>query len=266
MPEPNPVTRDAIVRALASALEPLPWVDAFWEGGSAAFGRADAYSDVDLYAVVADDKVPAAFERIEDALRELSPIRRKYEPAWPPESGTAQAFYRLEDAGEYLLVDLAVFKRSAPEKYLEPELHGHAVFAFNKNHAVAVPSLDCSAFVTKLLERRERLRARVDLFGPFVTKELLRRNLLGAVEAYQRVVLDALVQALWMRYHPAHYAFGMRYATYELPREVVSHLERLCCVTGAEDLEAKHREAIQWFHETIDQATEDSVRLAIQRP
>ncbi len=266
MPDPSPVTRDAIMRALTEALEPLPWVDALWEGGSAAFGRADALSDVDVYAVVVDDRLADAFRVIEDALRRLSPIRRRYEPAWPPESGTAQAFYRLERASEYLLVDLAVFKRSAADKYLELELHGRAVFAFNKGGAVAVPSLDRDAFVAKLLERRDRLRARVELFGPFVAKELLRGNGLGALEAYQRVVLDSLGQVLWMRYHPAHYAFGLRYAFYEWPREAVSRLERLSCVTGRNELEGKCLEAVAWFRETADEVREDGVRAALALP
>lgn len=263
MPDAHPVTRNAIVRALTAALEPLPWVDAFWEGGSAAFGRLDAYSDIDLYAVVADDKVADAFRAIEEALTDLSPIQLKYEPAWPPESGTAQAFYRLERASEYLLVDLAVFQRSASDKYLEPELHGRAVFAFNKGGAVEVPTLERDAFVAKLLERRDRLRRRVELFSPFVSKELLRKNAIGALEAYQRIVLDSLVQVLWMEHHPVHYAFGMRYLTYELPREVVSRLERLSYVARSGDLAAKCREGLDWFRETADRVTEEGVRSRI---
>lgn len=266
MRDPTVVSREQIVRTLAAALEPLPWVDAFWEGGSAAFGRVDAYSDVDLYTVVADDRLADAFHAIEDALQPLSPIRTKYEPEWPPESGTAQAFYRLERASEYLLVDLAVFKRSAADKYLEPELHGKAVFAFNKGGAIAIPALDRDAFVAKLLERRDRLRLRVGLFGAFVSKEILRRNGLGAVEAYQKVVLDSLVQVLWMRYHPAHYAFGMRYAGYEWPADVAARLERLAYVAGIEDLDAKRREALAWFRETADHITGNGVRSRLDGP
>lgn len=265
MPEARSVSRGAILRTLTDALVPLPWVDAFWEGGSAAFGRLDAYSDLDLYAVVADDKLADAFLVIEAALRSLSPIRMKYEPSWPPESGTSQAFYRLEGATDYLLVDLAVFQRSARDKYLEPELHGKAVFAFNKRGAVVTPTLDRDAFVARVLERRDRLRVRVALFGPFVTKELLRRNRLGAFEAYQKIVLDSLVQVLWMRYHPVHYSFGMRYAADELPRDVVSRLGRLAYVTGPDDLKRKYSAAVRWFRETVDHVTEEDVRYRLTR-
>ena len=263
MTEASPITRETIVRTLSAALEPLPWVDAFWEGGSAAFGRADAWSDADLYVVVADDRLGEAFPVVERALTTLSPISLKYEPAWPPESGTAQAFYRLEKAGEFLLVDLAVFRRSACDKYLEPELHGQALFSFNKGGAVTVPSLDKEAFLAKLLARRDRLRMRVELFAPFVTKELLRGNGLGALEAYERVILDALGQALWMRYRPAHYAFGMKYAKHELPAEVVSRLEQLSFVARPDELAGKTREAVAWFQETVNGVTEAGVRSSL---
>lgn len=259
MPEAT-VTHDAIVRALAAALEPLPFVDAMWEGGAAGFGRLDEWSDVDLYLVAADDRVADTFLAVEDALVRMSPIRRKYEPAWPPESGIAQAFYRLERASEFLLVDLAVLKRSAPDKYLEPELHGRALFAFNKGGAVTIPSLDMDGFVRKLLDRRERLAARTDLFSHFVTKELHRRNTLGALEAYQRIVLDALIQVLRMRHAPAHYAFNVRYVPHELPADVVHRIERLSFVATAEELPAKTQEALSWFRETVSEVTEARVR------
>ena len=257
------MTHDAIVHALTQELEPLPFVDAMWEGGAAGFGRLDEWSDVDLYIVAADDRVPDTFRAVEAALTRLSPIRLKYEPVWPPESGIVQAFYRLERASEYLLVDLAVLKRSAPDKYLEPELHGKALFAFNKGGTVQVPRLDADGFVRKLLDRRDRLVLRMALFAPFVTKELHRRNALGSLEAFQRIVLDSLLQALRMRYAPAHYSFSVRYVPYELPPDVVRRLEELSFVRSLEDLPEKNRMAIEWFQESVGTVTEEEVRRRI---
>ncbi|MBF8284247.1 MAG: Nucleotidyltransferase protein, partial [Anaerolineales bacterium] len=52
--EPNtmpqlPITRSSILTALRAALEPLPYVHAIWEGGAAAFGRVDEWSDCDFH-------------------------------------------------------------------------------------------------------------------------------------------------------------------------------------------------------------------------
>lgn len=264
MPEPNSVTREAIVQALVETLEPLPYVDAFWEGGAASYQRLDAWSDLDLYLVVADDCIAETLRAVEDALSALSPIRRKYEPAWPAESGIAQAFYRLERTTEYLLVDLAVLKRSAPDKFLETEVHGRALFAFNKGHAVSVPPLDVDAFLKKLLDRRERLSERIALFGPFVSKELHRKNGLGALEAYQRIVLDALVQVLQMRYAPAHHGFSVRYARYELPPDVVARLEDLSYAGSADQLPEKCLAAVEWFRDTVAEVNEEQIRSCLR--
>jgi len=43
------VTRSSILSALRAALEPLPFVHAMWEGGAAAFGRVDEWSDGDFH-------------------------------------------------------------------------------------------------------------------------------------------------------------------------------------------------------------------------
>lgn len=39
------VSRESITWALAEELEPLPFVHAFYEGGSAAFSRVDRWSE-----------------------------------------------------------------------------------------------------------------------------------------------------------------------------------------------------------------------------
>jgi predicted nucleotidyltransferase len=264
MPDDRSVNREAILHTLATALEPLPFVDAMWEGGAAAFDRLDEWSDIDLYIVAADDRIEETFRAVEDALQNLSPIRRKYEPTWPAESGIAQAFYRLERASEYLLVDLAVLKRSAPDKFLEPELHGRAIFSFNKGGALSPPPLDADGFVKKLVERRDRLVLRMEIFGPFVTKELHRRNWLGALDAYHRIVLDSLIQVLRMRHYPAHYSFSVRYVYFELPPDVVRRLEGLSFVRSPEELPAMYREAIEWFQEEAAGVTADLVRLRMR--
>ena len=45
------VARERIIASLARRLEAEPFVHAFWEAGAAAWGRVDAWSDLDLYVV-----------------------------------------------------------------------------------------------------------------------------------------------------------------------------------------------------------------------
>ena len=131
--------RETIIRKMADDLRPLPYVHAFWESGSTAFNRTDEWSDIDLYIVVDDTKIPETFLAVEKTLTALSPIRLKHEVQWPAASGIHQAFYRLEKTNEYLLVDLAIMTLSAPDKFLAREIHGEARFLFNKTDGYEFP-------------------------------------------------------------------------------------------------------------------------------
>ena len=136
------MTRDVVIKTLVDALKPLDYVHAFYESGAIAFNRLDEWSDIDLYLVVDERKVDDSFAAVEAALRSVSPIRQKFAIPQLPWPGVSQAFYKLERASEYLLIDLAVIKLSGPEKFLAPEIHGKAIFYFNKSDGVKVPSAD----------------------------------------------------------------------------------------------------------------------------
>ena len=263
MAQKTPLTRDSIIRALTSELRPLPYVHAFWEAGAAAFNRVDEWSDIDLYIVVDDTAVPQTFEIVEKTLSGQSPIRLKHEVSWPDASGIHQKFYHLEGTSEYLLVDLAVMTLSAPDKFLVREIHGEAVFFFNKEGRVVIPPLDTEAFVRGLLGRRRRLAERMELFGPFVPKEIHRGNWLEALELYRGIVLQSLIEALRMRYGPLHCDFRMRYVYRELPPEVLRRLERLAFVKDPDDLAVKYPQALVWFREAIEAVDERQVRRQI---
>src|SRR6266571_3162172 len=250
------LSRDSIVRLLSEVLQPLSCVHAFWEAGAAAFNRVDKWSDIDLYIVVDDaEAVSETFVVVEKALTDFSPIRLKHEVSWPPTSGTYQKFYRLSGTSEFLLVDLAVMTLSAPDKFLAREIHRDAVFLFNKGGMVRVPPLDAEAFVRGLLERRRRLVERIELFGPFVPKEIHRRNWLEALEFYRGIVLPSLVEAIRMHYGPFHHDFRMRYVYRELPPEVLRRLERLVFLKDPDDLAAKYEGPSRGFTKPSGRST-----------
>ena len=257
------VSRQSIIQGLTAELQPLLFVHGFYEGGAAAFNRVDEWSDLDFYLVVDDAAVSETFSAVEKVLGGLARIRLKHEVFWPTPSGIHQRFYRLEGTNEFLLVDLAVLTVSAPDKFLVREIHGDAVVFFDKDGTVRPPPLDAEAFARGLLERRGRLRERMELFGPFVQKEIYRGNWLEALEFYRGLVLQSLVEALRMRYGPRHYDFRMRYVYRELPQDVVRRLERLAFVKDPDDLAKKYTEAVAWFHEAIQEIDERQVRQRV---
>ncbi len=244
--------RDTILKALQQGLEPLDYVLAMWEGGAAAFDRVDEWSDIDIQFVVEDGRADEAFVVIEQALEALSPIDLKLHTPSLPWPGVFQWFYRLQDGGPYLLVDTAVIERSAPEKLLQPEIHGKAVFYFDKAGIEAsVPAWDTQAWQERLEERLQAMQVNFEMFQSHTLKELNRGHWLEAFGFYQAYTLRPLVEALRIRYAPTRYNFHTRYVYDEFPPQVVQRLERLYFVKDGMDICQKRLEAEAWFEELI---------------
>ena len=245
------LTRDIIIATLVRALKPLNYAHAFYEGGAAAFNRIDEWSDIDLYLVVDNQKVKNAFAIVEKTLKSLSPIKQKLEIPQTPWQGVSQAFYKLKNASDYLLIDFCVLNLNASEKFLEPKMHGKVVFYFNKSGKIKPPRFDSEAFAKKVEERVKRLETRLEMFNAFVQKEISRGNYLEAVDLYHVVTLATLYEALRIKHNPIHHEFRTRYIHYELPPLVVEKLEQLSFVKDEKDLQKKFREATSWCHEVV---------------
>ncbi|HEV8595495.1 MAG TPA: hypothetical protein VGR51_08205 [Thermoplasmata archaeon] len=241
--------RTAIIEAVRSAVEPLPFVEALVEGGAAAWGRVDAWSDVDLNVFISGEAFDETFRAIEDALRARSAIQHTFVAHGPSEGGMQQKFYRLENAGPFLLVDLAVMNAATKEKFLEPELHGQNLVYFDKTGVATAPPFDRAAFEGKMRERLARLRDQTEMFHVFVEKEVSRGNFIEAFDNYRAYVAAPLLEVLRMTHGPLHHTFRTRYVHYELPPEAVARFQHLLFVRDADDLRRKYPEALGWFRE-----------------
>jgi hypothetical protein len=255
------VTREAILQALRTRLEPLEFVHAMWEGGAASFRRLDEWSDIDIHVDVDDQHVADVFEAAAEALSSLAPIELVFampEPTW---HGHSQRFYRLDGISKFLVVDLAVMKHSNPDKFIQHEIHGDPMVHFDKSNVVRSAPLDHSALAEKLHARLGALRTLFDLFQVLTLKELNRRNTIEALAFYQSYTLRPLVEALRIKYKPTHHDFNTRYLYYDLPAEVVRELEDLYFVANADDLLVKRQRAESLFYATLDQL--DGSELAL---
>lgn len=246
------VAREAIVEAIAGALEPLKCVHAAWEGGAASWGALDEWSDIDINVDADDGAAGGVFGAVERALEALSGIELAYPVAFPPSHDYAQRFYRVRGASRFALVDLAIFRHSAKDKFVNPVLHGTPVLIVTRGGRLGEPRWNRRAFVKTMRARLERLKARHAMFACFVEKELERGNSIEALSHYQRLLLDTLLEVLRMRYGPAHYSFGVRYVHRELPPAVARRFERLAFVKDDADLRRKARAATRWLEEAME--------------
>ncbi|MEM7117750.1 MAG: hypothetical protein AAF614_35290, partial [Chloroflexota bacterium] len=247
------LTRTEIINALVQQLEPLEGALALWEAGSAAFGRVDAYSDIDLHIIVADDAVEEIFQRAETTLRQLSPISdifRVPEPTW---HGHSQAFYTLENASPFLLIDFAVMKLSSEDKFLQPEVHGEAVVLFDKVGAITAVPFDHEAHQTFLQKRVGELEITFKRYQAHVVKEILRGNVLNAMHFYPHMTLGPLRELLRIKYDPTRPSWGQRYLSFYLPPEDREKLESLNLIKDLADLEKKQKMAEDWVGKLVEE-------------
>jgi predicted nucleotidyltransferase len=250
------VTREQIVEAVRAKLEPLEFVNAMWEGGSAAFGRVDEFSDIDLLLDVADERVIETFEVLEDTLRQLSPITDEYEVPQPTWHGHHQRFYRLQKASDYLLVDCAVLKQSSENKFLEQKIHGRHPVHFDKTGVVQSPPWDDDAWQVRLRRRLADLIGFFPITANFPEKELRRKHSLDALSYYNGLIIRPLVELLRIKYDPTRHDFGPRYLYEVLPLDELKKLEGLMFVGSPDALLANTAVASDWFWALADELDE----------
>lgn len=240
-----------ILDTLLATLEPMPNVLAVWEAGSRATGRYDQYSDLDLQCIVADGTVAATRDAVEAALQSLAPFQRRWEVPQPSWHGHWQAFYHLQGTDPLLLVDFVIMERKAPNRFLEPEQHGTPTVFFDREGLTHAIPTDAAAFAERLRRRLSDLEEPLELFHPFVDKELRRGREVDAFSFYYGPILLRLVEVLRMRFSPWRYNFGMRYLQFDLPPAMYAQVQSFTYVASAEELGVKKAAALDLIRSTV---------------
>ncbi len=249
MQEQKKLTRDIIINTLINTLKPLDCIQAFWEGGAAAFNRIDKWSDIDLYILSEENKINQTFIEVENALSSLSPIIQKFEVLASPYLNVRQVFYRLRNSSKYLLIDLVLLTHKSPEKFVDFQIHGDILFYFNKTTYLKPAKINMQDLKTQLKSRLKRLKSKFEMFNCFVQKEINRKNFVEASALYQKITLLTLIDVLRIKYTPFHHDFKVHYISYELPKKIVKELECLSFIQNDTDLQEKYCQATKWIIE-----------------
>lgn len=247
------VSREDILGAVRRAVEPLDFVHAMWEGGAAANGRLDEWSDIDLMVDAEEDHIEKVFDAVESAFESLSSIELRYRMREPTWHGHSQALYRLAGSSPFHMVDFCVVWHSKEDKLLGKERHGTPVVHFDKTGTVTSPPLDLEAHSARLRERLAAMRVMFDLTQIMTEKEIHRGNGVEAMAYYQGLTLRPLVEALRMLHDPLKFDYQTRYVYEDFPRDVVTKLEPLYFIRDLEDLRVKLQEAGEWFGEIMNE-------------
>ncbi len=244
MPSSAPAThdprawRDRIFAAVTPALETRADVRGAWEGGSVAMGRADAYSDIDLYVVAGADAHIGILDAFEAALASAVSLAHTWrvEPSSFP--GVTQRIYLLHDAPPYFQVDCALVTPAAARQFLERERHGVPRVLFDRDGCIVAPPIDRDAHAARMKTRLAQIRAAWPVYRSIVEKELARDRALDAIGFAFNGLLRPLVELAGMVHRPDRFDYGWRYLHHDLPADLQQALRRLAYVDSPAALRA----------------------------
>ena len=248
--------RNQILETLITTLEAIDFVLAFWQGGSAAHGFTDEWSDLDIGVIVEDGYVEETFLMVEKSLSTLFGIRCKLripEPTW---HGHSQCFYQLEGVSPFLMIDFVVMQRSNPNRFLEVERHGRGVIGFDKANLLVPTALNKREHFSKMKERFTYLKMDFNLTQTLLKKEMNRGRWIESVSNYHSWTLQPLVELLNMVHRPYRYDFRVKYFSRDLPPDVVAQVEPLYSVVDLADLAEKQQLAEALFVEILPRVEE----------
>ena len=217
--------RRILIERLIAGLLPLEPVRACFEGGSAATGRLDDFSDVDLVIVAPLSASEALFDTIETALSSFTAITHRWPVEPPPFPDTAQRFYFLADAPPFFAVDCVVVTETAVPQFLERERHGDPLVYFDRGGTIRARPVDQPTLAARRARRWRQLQGAVPVYAMLVDKELARNRPLEAMGFYQ-TLLRALLEVLGIEHRPDRFDFGWRYVESQMPedaRRLIAH-------------------------------------------
>ena len=222
--------RERLFAAVLPMLQADATVRACWEGGSVAMGRADEFSDIDLYVVAEMARHQAVLDAFEAALGQAASIGHVWPVDPPAFAEVSQRIYLLRDAPRFFAVDCAVLTLAATAQFLERERHGEPRILFDRDHAITAPPLDRARHEARLCKRLEQIRASWPVYRTIVEKELARGHALDAIGFYFGGLMRPLIELVGMRYRPERFDYGWRYLHAELPVELQRELEAFAYV------------------------------------
>ena len=236
--------RRRVTARVVAALRDEPEVEALFEGGAAARGRADEYSDIDLMVVAPPERAGRLFALAEEALGDIAPITHVWSVEPPGFPDMAQRFYFLADAPRFFAFDCSVLSPAAATTFLERERHGEPIVWLDRRGTITARPVDEVVLARRRRHRLDQVRGMVPVYAMLVDKEMARGHPLEALGFYQ-VLVKVLIELLGMQHRPERFDFAWRYVERELPADAQALIARHAYIGGADALASSRRSIVR---------------------
>lgn len=243
------VTRAQLTGHLTSALGPLSFVYAAWLEGADAAGRADEYSDLDLWLDVDARRVPDTFKVVQQVLETFGPLDVEHR-AEHPDPMLHQRFFRSTGLPRFWFLDVVVQEHGRDMTF---GLHDPVLVLFDRAQVIRLAEADALT-ITQL----QALQAR-HWRWLLVEKEVRRGHRLEALSYFHSLVLGDLVTLLRLRFCPGKAEYGLKHIEADLPPLAVRKLETFYATTELVGLPGSLEEAEGWYAALTDELNSKSV-------
>jgi len=223
-------------------------------GGSAATGRYDQHSDLDVELWV-DGPPDRTYDEVSSLLAENVDVDHLWEvlrDRWP--DGTRQLFAHLQpDPGDLSrptrILDLAVHPLpESGEVLIDPRRHGTPIVLHDPEASLRLGPEDEDPHEEARAEVLADIAARRGTAEWLVRRALARGELAEAHAFYLRFAFTPLVELLRMVHCPARHDFGLRYLDTDLPE---GYAERLDELLPGPDLGDRATRVFAWTDELL---------------
>ena len=228
---------------------------AVWEGGSAATGYLDEYSDLDLALITTDDTIEEIFKLTEQFLEKNYGISNKFRMPEPNWHGHSQCFYKLTESPKFFYVDMLIEKESAKNRFTESDRHGDSIIWFDKKNLIDPTPTPEKDIETKCKRHYHLMSTLLPFMEMDVAKQIKRGNAIDAISIYGGL-LNRMAALLNIKYRPHKFDFGLRYYYRDLPREEITFIEEIAFVKDLDNLKAKLPRAIKKYEKLIEELGE----------
>ena len=249
------LVRDTLRDHLASCKSVL----AMWEAGSAAFGRVDDFSDLDIGLLCRQGTNEEVWALVDSACDALGGVTLRWNDLSQPIRDEDTRVFRLRSASRWLQVDIHLFADTSADLHNQPERHGEIVVIFDHDKRLLLPPWDAEAHRRHIREALHQEIMKWQIYYGWFRKELARGRTMDAFAAHIGGSVRPLLNVLGMRYRPARWDFGMRYLKEDMPAPIVQTIERLCYVADPSLLEERFSEADRLFQETLDELRQQGI-------
>lgn len=247
--------RENLIEEMKGLWRDDPTIHAVFEGGSAATGYLDEFSDLDLVVVCDDDAIDRTFSGLEAFLASRHAVRIRYCVPEPTPHGHPQRFYLLKSGPPFFYLDVLVQKLADAGGMIETDRHGTMVFWFDKTNSIRqAPS------AAEDIQRRNRailesVPGSFEIMVIEVKKNIVRGHLTDAMMFYQALLMRHLAPLLNLKFRPTQSDFGIRYAWRAYPPDIAAMCLELMMVRDRQDLEKKLETVIETFTRLLAELT-----------